>query len=115
MSAQQIAPVFLALSALCGCLLLAACASQSEPRVRTETVTVEVPVYRKARPPAWMLEPVVTPDDVGQIFVAQGNPDAVLGVTRDGLAEFYLLLDSSVSRLQAWRAWAATDSSDSNE
>ena len=96
-------------------LVLSACASQPEPRVRTETVTVEVPVYRKATPPAWMLEPVVTPDDVGQIFVAPDEPDAVLGVTRDGLAQFYLLLDSSVARLQAWRAWAANNSTEGDE
>tara|TARA_B100001079_G_scaffold54245_2_gene45271 strand:- start:746 stop:1072 length:327 start_codon:yes stop_codon:yes gene_type:complete len=99
--------------AVCGvaaALVLSACASQPEPRVRTETVTVEVPVYRKATPPAWLLEPVVAPDDVGQIFVAPDEADAVLGVTRDGLEQFYLLLDSSVARLQAWRAWAANNS-----
>ncbi|WP_423820848.1 hypothetical protein V5738_10950 [Salinisphaera sp. SPP-AMP-43] len=94
---------------LIGCLLLAACASQPETRVRTKTVTVEVPVYRKAEPPAWLLNPAVTPAEVSEIFVAPDADGVVLGVTKQGLTQFYQLLDQPVERLQAWRAWATTD------
>lgn len=90
----------LAITMLMGCA--------AEPRVvtRTETVTVEVPVYRQRTPPAWLLDPVIDSESFGDVFVAPDDPDVVLGVTRDGLSRFWQLVDRPIDRIQEWRAWA---------
>lgn len=84
--------------------LVSGCACTPETVVKT--VTVREPVYLRPEPPAWLTAPLYPAGDLPQIFVDAGRPDAVLGVTREGLAEFWRAIDISIHRLQAWRAWA---------
>lgn len=90
------------------CLALAGCAAApSEPTVRT--VTVKQPVYIRPRPPAWLTAPLAAADNPAPIFVAPTDPDVVLGVTREGLAAFWGVVDPMVTRIQAWQAWAGDE------
>ena len=91
---------------LAGLLFLSACAGQPQVITRTRTVTVKVPVYRTIEPPAWLLAPVVDPDEIEDVFVPVGHPDAVLSVTRAGLSQFWQLIDRPLARVEAWQAYA---------
>jgi len=86
------------------CIMLAGCAT--EPRVITRTVTVEIPVYQPRTPPAWLMAPVLDADAIGDVFVSPDDPGIVLGVTREGLKNFWQLIDRPVGRIEAWQAWA---------
>ncbi|MDN5938132.1 MAG: hypothetical protein L0H83_05665 [Salinisphaera sp.] len=84
-------------------VVISGCACTPETVVKT--VTVREPVYVRPEPPAWLLAPLF-PAGAPVIFVDADSPDAVLGVTRDGLTEFWRAIDVPVHRLQQWRAWA---------
>ena len=89
------------------CVALPACGLvPAKERVVIKTQKVEVPVYIRPAPPAWLLEPLFEPGEQPEIFVAPDDPDAVLGVSKKGLESFWQVLDRSAGRIEAWQAWA---------
>lgn len=77
-------------------VMLAGCASQPERVYVTQTETVEVPIPYRERAPDWLLEPIaVTPPE----FVPVTDPDAVVGLSREGVDALKSLLLRVKSRL----------------
>lgn len=78
------------------CLLLAACVTQ-------DPLTVAVPVYQRAEPPAELLAPLPAPTGV---FVGPGATDAVACIAPAGKDALVTYIDALRQRLTAWQAWS---------
>ena len=87
-------------------VLLAGCTAAPVTREVVRTVRVEVPVYVRPAPTQWMLEPVFGPEERLDIFVSPDAPGVILGVTREGLEDFWRAIDRPMDRIAVWQAWA---------
>lgn len=93
-------------SVLIAVLLLAGCESApvAPPVVRTETVTVEVPVAVARTPPAELVQPY-QPRRLPE-FVPPDDAQASSALTPEGERRLLRLLSDLLARDEAWRVWA---------
>jgi hypothetical protein len=89
-------------------LLCAGCAAPSPlaPIRIVETVTVEVPVFVRATPPAELVAASVAPSDGLPVFVSPSDPAATSAMTEEGERALRLWILELNARLDAWRRWA---------
>lgn len=85
-------------------MVLGGCAHDRAPEPMVEVREVRVPVPVRATPPAELLAPLDPPPPT---FVAPSDPRASSALTPEGERALKLLVFDLVSRLDAWRAWAA--------
>lgn len=91
---------------LCLGLCLVGCGHKKPPVLvppKVETVTVEVPVVVKVKPPAELLSAVTPPLPV---FVAPSDPQASSALTVEGERMLRGMIEDLLARIRAWEAWA---------
>ncbi len=91
------------------CLFAVGCGNKNKPVVQpppeVRTVTVEVPTFVKAMPPAELLTPFKFPLPV---FISPFDPKATSALDAEGERTWRGMIEELLQRIKAWETWAAT-------